>query len=37
MVFYGRAAICALALFGAASTPVQAADEKPFKIGVVKK
>jgi hypothetical protein len=37
MVFYVRAAVCALALFGAASIAVQAADEKPFKMGVVKK
>jgi len=37
MVFYVRATFCALALFGAASTAVQAADGKPFKIGVVKK
>ena len=37
MVFYVRAAICALALFGAASIAVQAADEKPFKMGVVNK
>jgi branched-chain amino acid transport system substrate-binding protein len=35
MGFYVRAAVCALALFGAASTVVQAADEKPFKIGVL--
>jgi hypothetical protein len=37
MVFYVRAAVCALALFGGASIAVQAADEKPFKMGVAKK